>query len=122
MSGRDRGIGLGHDLGPWNPKPPFRVAKRIPYIRLSANFSIFYSFTLLNVFITMMKRGIFMDSLIFDYYSYGQNLDIPIEVIQKYEKEAQAEFPFDKMMMEINVIRAIRSYAKLNNRMSSFGN
>ena len=63
-----------------------------------------------------------MDSLIFDYYSYGQNLDIPIEVIQKYEKEAQAEFPFDKMMMEINVIRAIRSYAKLNNRMSSFGN
>ena len=35
VGGRSRGNGFSHDLGDWNPEPPFRVAKRIPFVRRS---------------------------------------------------------------------------------------
>ena len=53
-----------------------------------------------------------MENLMFDYRSYGENLAIPTEIIQKFEKEAYNEFPFDNMLMEIHILRAIKAYAK----------
>ena len=58
-----------------------------------------------------------MENLMFDYRSYSKNLAIPTEIVQKFEKEALNEFPFDNMLVEIHVLRAIKSYAKMNNRM-----
>ena len=58
-----------------------------------------------------------MENIMFDYHSFGKNLAIPNEIVQEYEKEARNEFPFDNMMMEIHVLRAIRPYAKKCNRM-----
>jgi hypothetical protein len=55
-----------------------------------------------------------MENLMFDYRSFGENLAIPIEVVRKFEKEARIEFPSDNMLMEIHVLRAIKSYAKMN--------
>jgi len=58
-----------------------------------------------------------MNNLFFDYQSLGVNLAVPSEVIQKFEKEARKEFPFDNMLMEIHTLRAIKSYAKSNIQM-----
>ena len=55
----------------------------------------------------------------FNYHSFGKNLNIPIDIVQKFEKEARNEFPFDNMLMEIHVLRALKSYAKINNRMAN---
>jgi len=65
------------------------------------------------------KRGSFMESYIFDY-RYGQEeIDVPEEIIQLYEKEAYDEFPNDKMMMEIHVLRAIKAYVRKSLRMAT---
>ena len=48
----------------------------------------------------------------FDYRSCGENLAVPAEIIQKFETEARNEFPFDNMLMEIHILRAIKAYAK----------
>jgi hypothetical protein len=53
-----------------------------------------------------------MENLMFDYNSFGNSLDIPTEIVQRFEKEAQNEFPFDNMLMEIHVLRALKAYAK----------
>jgi len=66
--------------------------------------------------------GNFMENLMFDYHSIGENLEIPIEIVKNFEKEAQNEFPFDNMLMEIHVLRAIKAYAKANNRMAILEN
>ena len=63
-----------------------------------------------------------MGNFVFDYHSFGENLNIPIEIIQEFEEEARNEFPFDKMLMEIHVLRAVKSYAKVNTRMESIEN
>ncbi|MDR1249446.1 MAG: hypothetical protein LBK63_09115 [Treponema sp.] len=55
-----------------------------------------------------------MEDLIFDYKSLGDNLAVPMEIIEEFEKEARHEFPFDNMLMEIHVLRAIKNYAKTN--------
>ena len=55
-----------------------------------------------------------MENLIFDYRSFGESLAIPIEIVQKLEKEANNEFPFDNMLMEIHILRAIKEYAKVS--------
>jgi hypothetical protein len=55
-----------------------------------------------------------MEDLIFDYKSLGDNLAVPVEIIEQFEKEARHEFPFDNMLMEIHVLRAIKNYAKIN--------
>ena len=60
-----------------------------------------------------------MESYIFDY-RYGQEeIDVPEEIIQLYEKEAYDEFPNDKMMMEIHVLRAIKAYVRKSLRMAT---
>ena len=53
-----------------------------------------------------------MENLMFDYRSFGENLAIPAEIVQKFEKEAHNEFPFDNMLMEIHILRAIKAYSK----------
>jgi hypothetical protein len=58
-----------------------------------------------------------MENLMFDYESLGEDLAVPMEIVKNFEKEARNEFPFDNMLMEIHVLRAIKAYAKLNTRM-----
>jgi hypothetical protein len=57
-----------------------------------------------------------MKNIMFDYRSLGEDLSIPIDVMQRFEKEALNEFPFDNMLMEIHVVRAMKAYAKSNVR------
>jgi len=59
-----------------------------------------------------------MNNTIFDYQTLGASLAVPREVIQKFEREARKEFPFDNMLMEIHTLRAIKSYAKANSQIS----
>ena len=59
-----------------------------------------------------------MDSTIFDYRSYGEEWDIPAETVQLFEKEAYDEFPNDKMLIEIHILRAIKSYIRKSSRMA----
>jgi len=63
-----------------------------------------------------------MDNLMFDYRSLGEELAVPSEVIQQYEQEAYKEFPFDNMLMEIHILRAVKAYAKTKERMISIEN
>ena len=63
-----------------------------------------------------------MENLMFDYISLGENLDVPMGIVQKFEKEARNEFPFDNMLMEIHVLRAIKAYVKINTRMMAIEN
>jgi hypothetical protein len=63
-----------------------------------------------------------MENFMFDYESLGENLAIPKEIVKKFENEARNEFPFDDMLMEIHVLRAIKSYAKINTQMATLEN
>jgi hypothetical protein len=63
-----------------------------------------------------------MENLMFDYISLGEYFDVPIEIVQKFEKEARNEFPFDNMLLEIHVLRAIKAYAKINARTMAIEN
>jgi len=58
-----------------------------------------------------------MENIMFDYRSLGEELNVPIEIIEKFEKEAHDEFPFDDMLTEIHILRAIKAYSKVNTRM-----
>jgi hypothetical protein len=60
-----------------------------------------------------------MENFMFDYHSFGENLEIPKEIVQIFEEEARNEFPSDNMLMEIHVLRAIKSYAKINKRVAT---
>jgi hypothetical protein len=61
-----------------------------------------------------MKEQI-MDDCIFDYKLTGKNRRVPQAILDRFENEAAKEFPFDKMLMEIHVLRAINNYAKTQN-------
>jgi hypothetical protein len=63
-----------------------------------------------------------MENMMFDYQSLGKDLAVPAEIMQKLEKEAINEFPFDKMLMEIHVLRAMKAYAKSNMRLAAIEN
>ena len=63
-----------------------------------------------------------MENLMFDYRSLGKDLAVPAEIIQKFEKEARNEFPFDNMLMEIHILRAIKAYAKTTTRITAIAN
>jgi hypothetical protein len=63
-----------------------------------------------------------MENLMFDYRSLGENLAISKEVVKKFENEARNEFPFDNMLMEIHVLRAIKFYAKTNTLVAALEN
>jgi hypothetical protein len=63
-----------------------------------------------------------MENLIFDYHSIGEKLAVPSEIVQKLEKEAHNEFPMDNMLMEIHILRAIKTYAKTRSQMVTIEN
>jgi len=63
-----------------------------------------------------------MENLIFDYQTLGKELAVPAEIVQKFEQEAYDEFPFDNMLMEIHILRAIKTYAKAAARMMPLEN
>jgi hypothetical protein len=58
----------------------------------------------------------------FDYRSLGENLDVPVDVIHDFENEARNEFPYDNMLMEIHVLRAIKSYVTTNAQKATIEN
>ena len=53
-----------------------------------------------------------MENLMFDYRSLGEKLAVPPKIVQKIEEEVRNEFPFDNMLMEIHILRAVKAYAK----------
>ena len=55
-----------------------------------------------------------MENLMFNYRSLGEELAVPAEIVQQFEQEAHKEFPFDNMLMEIHILRAVKAYAKSN--------
>jgi len=59
-----------------------------------------------------------MDNMIFDYRSLGEEMDIPAEIVQLFEKEAYDEFPNDNMLMEIHIMRAVKAYVKSSSRIT----
>jgi len=68
-------------------------------------------------YIILYKRGNIMEDSIFDYRSLGMKMAVPEEIVKNFEKEALNEFPFDNMLMEIHVLRAVKAYAKTQERM-----
>ena len=63
-----------------------------------------------------------MEDLMFDYQSLGKELSVPAEIVRKFEQEAHDEFPSDNMLMEIHILRAVKSYAKTTARMIQIEN
>jgi len=63
-----------------------------------------------------------MENLIFDYRSLSEKLSVPSEIVQQFEQEAHKEFPFDSMLMEIHILRAVKEYARITERKVSIEN
>lgn len=45
----------------------------------------------------------------FDYQKVAKKMNVPDITLKKVEKEVKKEFPKDKMMYELHVLRAVRS-------------
>ena len=45
----------------------------------------------------------------FDYQKVARQMKVPNPILKKIEKEVKEEFPKDKMMYELHVLRALRS-------------
>ncbi|MCK4296190.1 MAG: hypothetical protein KAW56_04745 [Candidatus Marinimicrobia bacterium] len=45
----------------------------------------------------------------FDYEKVAKEMNMPDTTLKKIEKEVKEEFPKDKMMCELHVLRAVRS-------------
>ncbi len=45
----------------------------------------------------------------FDYYKVASEIGITQDIIIKVEKDVKKEFPDDKMMYELHVLRALKS-------------
>ena len=45
----------------------------------------------------------------FDYQKVAKEMKVPDSILKKIEKEVKEEFPEDKMMYELHVLRALRS-------------
>jgi hypothetical protein len=56
------------------------------------------------------------EQLVFDYKSAAKDMKIPYNVVLDMEKEVRYEFPEDPMLMELHILRAIRSYAAKNRK------
>ena len=60
-----------------------------------------------------------MCEAIFDYYDAAVQAGIDQDTLSQIIQEAQSEFPFDEMMKELHIIRAISSYAAKSKRAAS---
>ena len=58
-----------------------------------------------------------MEDIMFDYWVLGKELSVPEEIIYELEEEARNEFPYDSMLAEIHILRAVKAYAKANTGM-----
>lgn len=45
----------------------------------------------------------------FDYQKVAREMGVPDGILKKIESEVKKEFPSDRMMYELHVLRAIRS-------------
>ena len=45
----------------------------------------------------------------FDYYKAAEEMLIPQEIVTRVENDVKNEFPDDKMMYELHVLRALKS-------------
>jgi hypothetical protein len=63
-----------------------------------------------------------MENLMFDYLSLSEELSVPTEIVQQFEQEAHEEFPFDNMLKEIHILRAVKAYTKTRERIVSIEN
>jgi hypothetical protein len=63
-----------------------------------------------------------MENVMFDYRSLGEKLAVPSKIVQKIEEDVRNEFPFDNMLMEIHILRAIKTYAKTNTQVMPIEN
>ena len=45
----------------------------------------------------------------FDYQRVAREMKVPGAILKKIEKEVKEDFPKDKMMYELHVLRALRS-------------
>ena len=45
----------------------------------------------------------------FDYPKVAKEMKVPVTVLKEIEREVKKEFPNDKMMYELHVLRAVRS-------------
>lgn len=45
----------------------------------------------------------------FDYVLVAKKMKIPSTVLKRIEREVKKEFPADKMMYELHVLRAVKS-------------
>jgi len=45
----------------------------------------------------------------FDYQKAAKEMNVPDATLKKIEREVKEEFPKDKMMYELHVLRAVRS-------------
>jgi hypothetical protein len=45
----------------------------------------------------------------FDYLKVAREMNVPNAILKKIEREVKLEFPKDKMMYELHVLRALRS-------------
>ena len=45
----------------------------------------------------------------FDYQKVARDMKVPAPMLKKIEEEVKVEFPKDKMMYELHVLRAIKS-------------
>ncbi len=45
----------------------------------------------------------------FDYKRLARKMKVPDTVLNKIEREVKKEFPSDKMLYELHVLRAVRS-------------
>ena len=51
-----------------------------------------------------------MDTL-FNYQSVADKFEIPDNIVKKIVKEIREEIPNDNMIMELHILRALKSYA-----------
>jgi len=63
-----------------------------------------------------------MENLMFDYRSLGEKLAVPPKIVQKIEEEVRNEFPFDNMLMEIHILRALKTYVKTTSQVLTIEN
>ena len=52
-----------------------------------------------------------VDTIFFNYQSVADKFGIPDNVVKKIVKEVRKEIPNDNMIMELHVLRALKSYA-----------
>ena len=47
----------------------------------------------------------------FNYQSVADKFEIPDNIVKKIVKETEKEIPNDNMIMELHILRALKSYA-----------